>query len=87
MDGVSVTVKVPVPLLVVTSVDQVPDVRLDVYWTVIVLSAGAVTSKLRVPPETTGLVKLRVPEPLPPIVVKVKEVTVLRTEPAVYSGV
>lgn len=86
MDGVSVTVIVPLPLLVVSRVLQLPGFRVAEYWTVMVLSGGAVMSKERMPPDQAGLARLNEPEPLPPIVVNVKEVTELRTEPAVYLG-
>jgi hypothetical protein len=74
------------PLLVAIRVAQVPVARFDVYCTVMVVSAGPVMSNLSRPPDKTALLKLKVPEPLPPVVVNVKEVTELRTEPAVYSG-
>ena len=80
------TVTVPLPLLVVNRVVQLPAFSVGEYWTVMVLLGGAVMAKERMPPDQAGLARLKEPDPLPPIVVKVKEVTELRTEPAVYSG-
>ena len=86
MLGVSMTVTVPLPLLVVTRVVQLPAFSVVEDWTVMVLPGKAVMAKVSVPPDQTGLLKLSEPEPLPPIVVNVKEVVELRTAPSVYLG-
>ena len=86
MDGVSVTVMVPLPLLVVNRVVQLPASNVAEDWTVMVVPGKAVMAKVSVPSDQVGLPRLNAPEPLPPIVVNVKEVTELRTAPAVYLG-
>ena len=78
---------VPVTLVTVSSVLQLPGRSVAEYWTVSFLPAVPLIEKVKLDFDKLEAPRLApVPPPLPPIVIKVKEVSVPRTAPVVYLG-